>query len=220
MTSTEAVAAQVAERQRAGRGRLDKRLAILSAAAEVFAEQGYERASIDAIAARSGVSKPTIYNHFGAKDQLFRESVAQSAAQLNTESMAALATMDVRPGVWRASLHQVALALVGCQRSSCARSLQQQMNAEINRDPDLIRAVRARAATPLVEALAGRLAMLGNAGLIRVPDPTLAAHQFLALIAAELPQLAENGSADMSETRVRDAVDAGVDTFVRAHRPD
>ena len=78
------------------RGRVDKRRAILDAAAEVFGTQGYERASIDAIAAASGVSKPTIYSHFGTKEQLFRESIAESAAEINSESMTAITALDVR----------------------------------------------------------------------------------------------------------------------------
>ena len=68
----------------------DKRRAILDAAAEVFAASGYERASIDAIAARAGVSKPTVYSHFGGKEQLFRESIALSAEIVNAESLKAI----------------------------------------------------------------------------------------------------------------------------------
>lgn len=44
---------------------------ILEAALKVFAEQGYSGASMDAIAALAGVSKPTLYQYFGGKEQLF-----------------------------------------------------------------------------------------------------------------------------------------------------
>jgi hypothetical protein len=44
-----------------------------------------------------------------------------------------------------------------------------------------------KAATPILEVTAGRLAMLGNAGHPRVPNPALAARQFLALISTEIP---------------------------------
>ena len=37
---------------------------ILSGARAVFAELGYERGSVDEAAARAGVSKATVYNHF------------------------------------------------------------------------------------------------------------------------------------------------------------
>ena len=41
------------------------------AAAGLFMEHGYEGTSLDAIAARAGVSKLTIYRHFGGKEELF-----------------------------------------------------------------------------------------------------------------------------------------------------
>ena len=199
------------------RGRVDKRRAILDAAAEVFGTQGYERASVDAIAAASGVSKPTIYSHFGTKEQLFRASIAESAAQLNSESMAAIVALDVRADDWREGLHRLAAALVECQRAPCARSLQRLIHAEITRDPAVFDAVQARAAGPIHEALAGRLAMLGNAGHLRIPDPQLAARQFLALIAAELPERTRLGTRVIDDDELTRAAAAGVDTFLLAY---
>jgi AcrR family transcriptional regulator len=43
---------------------------LLEAAAEVFAEQGFSGASIQAIAARAGVTSATIYRHFDSKADL------------------------------------------------------------------------------------------------------------------------------------------------------
>ncbi len=209
-----------ARRAGSGRGRLDKRRAILDAAAEVFGTQGYERASIDAIAAASGVSKPTIYSHFGTKEQLFRDSVAESAAQINGESMTAILALDTGGDGWRDALYRLAAALVECQRSPCALSLQRQIHAEITRDPEVYDAVRTRAADPIVEALAGRLAMLGNGGRLRLPDPRLAARQFLALIAAEVSDRTRLGTRDVSDAEVAALAAAGVDTFLAAYAPD
>ncbi len=201
----------------APRGRVDKRRAILDAAAEVFGTLGYERASIDAIAAASGVSKPTIYSHFGTKEQLFRDSIAESAAQINSESMAAITALEVRGDGWRDALYRLGAALAECQRSPCAVSLQRQIHAEITRDPEVFEAVRSRAADPIHEALAGRLAMLGNSGHLRIPDPQLAARQFLALIAAELPERTRLGTRAISDGDLAAATAAGVDTFLLAY---
>ena len=44
---------------------------ILDAALSVFAATGYSGASMDAIAANAEVSKPTLYQYFGSKEQLF-----------------------------------------------------------------------------------------------------------------------------------------------------
>jgi len=50
-----------------------KREAILEVASQVFQELGYERASMDEIAARVGGSKVTLYGYFASKQQLFLE---------------------------------------------------------------------------------------------------------------------------------------------------
>src|SRR5579875_2072003 len=44
---------------------------ILDAATELFADSGFDRANMDAIAARAGITKPTLYARFGSKEQLF-----------------------------------------------------------------------------------------------------------------------------------------------------
>ena len=48
-----------------------KRQKILDVAAQTFQELGFERASMDAIRARVGGSKATLYNYFTNKDEIF-----------------------------------------------------------------------------------------------------------------------------------------------------
>ena len=50
---------------------LAKRAAILDAATRMFTQLGFEGASMDQIASLAGVSKLTVYSHFGDKDALF-----------------------------------------------------------------------------------------------------------------------------------------------------
>ncbi|KQY50480.1 TetR/AcrR family transcriptional regulator [Lysobacter sp. Root494] len=50
-----------------------KRAAILDAAVAEFRHAGYETTSMDRIAARAGVSKRTVYNHFPSKEALFAQ---------------------------------------------------------------------------------------------------------------------------------------------------
>ena len=67
-----------APRPSAGPGRpkaLAKRAAILEAAGRMFTRLGFEGASMDQIAAEAGVSKLTVYSHFGDKETLFGEAV-------------------------------------------------------------------------------------------------------------------------------------------------
>ena len=52
-----------------------KRESILRAALELFQSFGFKRVSISEIARRAGVSPVTIYNHFGNKQGLIRDTV-------------------------------------------------------------------------------------------------------------------------------------------------
>jgi AcrR family transcriptional regulator len=49
-----------------------RREVIVEAATEVFAERGYQGASVEEISRRSGVSPPVVYDHFDSKQDLYR----------------------------------------------------------------------------------------------------------------------------------------------------
>lgn len=53
----------------------EKRSQIIEAAGDLFMEQGYENVSMDGIAKLAGVSKQTLYSHFGGKEQLFSAAI-------------------------------------------------------------------------------------------------------------------------------------------------
>ncbi|MDI1252566.1 TetR/AcrR family transcriptional regulator [Thermomonas sp.] len=59
----------------------EKRAAILDAAKRLFIVHGYERVSMDQIASEAGVSKLTVYSHYGDKDSLFGEAVRAHCEQ-------------------------------------------------------------------------------------------------------------------------------------------
>jgi AcrR family transcriptional regulator len=54
---------------------LATRTRIARSAAELFASQGYTQTSIDQIAARAGVARPTVYTAFTGKPALLKEAV-------------------------------------------------------------------------------------------------------------------------------------------------
>ena len=59
----------------------DKRARIMNAARAVFMAVGYANASMDAITREAGVSKATVYAHFGSKAQLFGAMVAEECGR-------------------------------------------------------------------------------------------------------------------------------------------
>jgi TetR/AcrR family transcriptional regulator of autoinduction and epiphytic fitness len=70
-----------APKKRKKRDTSGKRQAILEGAIKVFTEQGFEAASMDAIAEAAGVSKRTVYNHFQSKEALFQTIVGDFLAE-------------------------------------------------------------------------------------------------------------------------------------------
>ena len=61
----------------------ERRIAqILDAAAEVFAERGYEATTTNAIAAAAGISPGSLYQFFGNKDQIVRALAERYAADV------------------------------------------------------------------------------------------------------------------------------------------
>jgi AcrR family transcriptional regulator len=59
-----------------------RREVIERAAAELFAERGYQGASIEEIAKRSGVTPPVLYDHFASKLDLYRSLLERHFADL------------------------------------------------------------------------------------------------------------------------------------------
>lgn len=61
-----------------------RRHRILQAALELFAAQGYDGTTADAIAARAGVAKGLIFHHFGTKAGLYVATVRRASEQIIT----------------------------------------------------------------------------------------------------------------------------------------
>ncbi|WP_170422167.1 TetR/AcrR family transcriptional regulator [Ruegeria arenilitoris] len=93
----------VKERKRAPSQRsIAARERILDAAELVFAEQGFEGASIRDIAERAQVQKANVNFHGGPKDELFERIVARRASELSRERRQAIAQLEAQ-GEWDAA---------------------------------------------------------------------------------------------------------------------
>ncbi len=60
----------------------NKKEKIISAAISEFARDGFEKASIDAIALKAKVAKGTVFYHFKSKNELFEEIVTEAYERL------------------------------------------------------------------------------------------------------------------------------------------
>lgn len=74
--------------------RPERRAQLLEAALGVFVENGYHQAAMDDIAARAGVSKPVLYQHFPGKLELYLALVDRHAGELEQLVRDALSLTD------------------------------------------------------------------------------------------------------------------------------
>lgn len=75
---------------------------VLDLAEQLFAERGYQGASMDELAARAGVSKPVVYDLVGSKEGLYRACVERTAAALAEATAGAVAGEGTPGGQLRA----------------------------------------------------------------------------------------------------------------------
>ncbi|WP_328766975.1 TetR/AcrR family transcriptional regulator [Streptomyces sp. NBC_00286] len=199
-------------------GSARKRAAILTAARELFLADGFDRSSVDAIAARAEVSKRTVYDYFGDKQTLLQAVVDAVGQQMITTVRRTLD--DTVTNLTEAAELEDALVMFSMRiatdmlGSTEYATLQRLVRAESRNLPH--QGYNSMADTP-DEALAERFAALAEARLLEVPDPRLAADQFIALtFGVALDRL---GSANaVEDPRVRPLVVEGVRTFLRAYR--
>jgi AcrR family transcriptional regulator len=75
---------------------------ILRVAGQVFAEGGYEHASMDRIASLAGVSKPMLYAYFGSKEGLYVAYIERTGGELVQRLVSADRSGDTRSSRLRA----------------------------------------------------------------------------------------------------------------------
>jgi TetR/AcrR family transcriptional regulator, mexJK operon transcriptional repressor len=194
-----------------------KRRQILAGAREVFGELGFERASVDLIATRAGVSKATVYNHFQDKKALFVASVVEGCDEMR----AGLRRCLDRPGEdLEASLQRVGEEMMAVFLSPVVAGLFRQSIAEAARFPEIGRMVYERGPVQFQDSIARYLARWSERGLLDVEDARSAAIQFVSLCQGDLALRSRLGALEYpADAEVREWVRRAVGTFVRAFRP-
>ena len=139
------------------------RRAILTAATDLVHEVGYRRLTIEAIAAKAGVGKQTIYRWWPSKGAVvldgFLAAVNEDPDDLSLPDTGDVAA-DLR-GVVRAIVAELADATL----SGTTRALM----TEMQDDPEFADMVRERLLGPQLQAIADRLRAAQDAGQLR-PD--------------------------------------------------
>lgn len=85
----------------------ERREQLISIGRQVFAERGFEGASVEEIAARAAVSKPVVYEHFGGKEGLYAVVVDREMIRLEQ-----IITQALSQGRSRVRIEQAVIALL------------------------------------------------------------------------------------------------------------
>jgi AcrR family transcriptional regulator len=193
------------------------RRAIVTAAREAFLRQGFG-VGMDVIAAEAGVSKMTVYNHFGSKEELFTAVIAQAQDEAigsaMDEALAGLAGADDL----REALTRTARTLVAEVTHPSVLALRNLVTGELRRFPELGQAWRQRGPGPFAATLAKAFDDLSERGRLAIADAESATIQFCGLTL--YPHLVVNSfgdtlPADLAERLITD----GVDMFMSRYRP-
>jgi AcrR family transcriptional regulator len=82
----------------------ERREQLLDVGREVFAERGFEAASIEEIAGRANITKPVVYEHFGGKEGLYAVIVDREVQRLLGRITSALTADDPKLVLEQAAL--------------------------------------------------------------------------------------------------------------------
>jgi TetR/AcrR family transcriptional repressor of mexJK operon len=163
---------------------LKLRSRILQVATELFLEQGYGSTSIEAVAARAGVSKRTFYDRFDDKAALFTAVVHSIIEHIRPPANVPLLAGASLPEI----LERLAGLILRAALSPQALALHRLVTGESSRFPELALAVETEGRqSEATDLIAGLLAREQRNPKIDSEDQRFAADQFIYMVVT-LPQ--------------------------------
>lgn len=188
-----------------------RRERILDAAGQVFVTLGYE-ASVDTIAAQAGVSKQTLYNQFGSKEELFRALISSRAAVIRAsllDTSHAQPPYDVLMKFTR-DYYNLAMTETGTAFMRMIISVAQ-------RFPEIARDYYELGPGETLQALTQWIAGEVRLGRLKVDEPRLAAEHYLSMMFGHLQWKSFLGLGKaLTEREIERRATFCADTFMRA----
>jgi TetR/AcrR family transcriptional repressor of mexJK operon len=147
---------------------------MIDAARDLFIAQGYRGVTLDAIIARAGGSRETIYRVFGG--------IAQTGSEMAQGVVEPIAP-DLTP---RVVLMRIGTELAKVWRSSEGRAINRMVISEGFDNPELVEAWYLGGPAPTLAVLEDYLNAQVTAGRLRRMEARLVARQFVSLVMCEL----------------------------------
>ncbi|WP_298439364.1 TetR/AcrR family transcriptional regulator [uncultured Ferrimonas sp.] len=190
-----------------------KRTQILDAAGDLFISNGYFETSMDDIAGQAGVSKQTVYAHFGSKDDLFTYCVEHKCAEVELAPMNFAA--DLKP---QQQLLQFCLGVGDVMQSAEALYVMRLCVSQAETHPQLSHSFYAAGPGRLLQQLADGLTQLAQQSDWAIPDPFAAAEQLMVLTKGMVGLRRDLGIGDEDEPQRQQRIEQAVNLFCRAYQ--
>jgi TetR/AcrR family transcriptional repressor of mexJK operon len=160
-----------------------KRESVLDAAVELFLSEGFDRTSMDAVAAHAGVSKTTVYAHFGDKVELFHAVTKRGGASLDVDLDEVMLAPAQDP---EERLALIAFKILEATTAPQYLAFLRVMVTEAVRRPELTQVVRSLGVPHGVELIAATLQEDADQHGYTLPDPEAYAALFIRMAVAGL----------------------------------
>ena len=190
---------------------------ILDAAFALFCEKGYDTTSTDEIAQAAGVSKATVYAHFKSKEKLLLAVVEDRTSGISAKLLPPPSAES--PGIADA-LRRIADRQVSLLLTHCDFNLQRLIETQAPRFPEIGRMFWERGAAKVLAEVTALLRAATADGQLHVPDPELAAVQFLSLVRGDVPILRRLVPDLPVEGRLQEQVEGALRLFLAAYKSD
>jgi len=187
---------------------------IVQAATAAFVRKGYDGTSMEEIATKAGVSKQTVYKHFTDKETLFGEVVTSSAGRAN-DIVEPVATLLSKAKFLEGGLQELGRLLIKMLLDEDLLRLRRLIIANADRMPQLGRSWYKNGFERMIGSMGACFQELTAQGLLRTPDPQLAASHFFGLLLwIPMNEAMFTGSVQRSKAELVRHADASVEAFL------
>jgi len=191
----------------------EKRQQILNAASNLFLTHGFENTSMDQVAIDAGVSKQTVYSHFGNKEDLFTAIIEYKCIAHELTDKLFDIDQPVSDLLYELAQHYSDLIL-----SEDAICIKRVCVAETPQRTKVAKLYWTAGPQRLTERLTHYLSEQNARGTMHIENPNFAAQQFLYMLSAETHHLKILGQPDGDSLKTLNAyIDSCVKLFIKAY---
>jgi TetR/AcrR family transcriptional regulator, mexJK operon transcriptional repressor len=194
---------------------MEKRAAILMAAAGLFIRNGYADTAMEQIALQAGVSKLTVYNHFSSKELLFDAVVEAKCDQhFGGRDFSHFAGHPAGQ-----ALRTIAERFLQLLLSEDVLAMHRMLVGSAASHPELCERFYAAGPAQALASLSALLRGYHERGELTVPDPDWAADHFFALLHGKLHLRASMNIGRLpTRKQVTALIESAVPMFLRAYQ--